>query len=231
VVWALCKSCDRRKKKTVFELALRTTVHACSSPQLISNYVLYSLLTCLLPFFLFPSGRRCCPYGPLLPVATILTLVATLLTWIASFDCSFYKANGLGIGLWTVEDPISNAFNNIFSADSSNDVCYWWNEVSFMKDLLDGPMKFARALSLVACLLSVPVSLIILLFSCMSMPKMFIKTLAALMFYLSVSVMLCLVSRACSIRSFTLVFNEPLSYDSDIYSRFVSGGPGFGYLH
>jgi hypothetical protein len=219
---------ERRKRISDFALtAPRATAHACFSTRLISNYEL-----CLLSsFFLFPPVSRCCPYGPLLSVASALAIVATLLTWFGSFDCNFYKANGLGIGLWAVEDDLAlNAFT--FSGESSDDTCQGWNEApQFVQDLLDTPMKFARALSLIACLSSAVVFVIILLPSCMTFPRMFIKSLAIFMFFLSFIVMLCLVSRTCCIRVFTIFFDEPWSHHSAMYSRFVSGGPGFGYLH
>jgi hypothetical protein len=128
-------------------------------------------------------------------VASTLAIVATLLTWIASFACSFYEANGLGIGLWTVEDPLFSAFDNDFFDESSDtNECYGWNERSGMKELLDAPMKFARALSMIACLTSLVVFVLILLPSCMTFPRMLIKSLAVFMFFLSFIVMLCLVS-------------------------------------
>jgi hypothetical protein len=163
-------------------------------------------------------------------VASILVTIAAVLTWIASIRCSFYESNGLGIGLWTVEDPLFNAFNN-FSGESSDNSCYGWNSRSELKELLDGPMKFARALSAIASFSSAIVFVIILLPACMTLPKMFIRSLAIYMFFLSFILMLCLVSRTCSIRVSMLISDEPWSDDSDIYSCFVSGGPGFEYLH
>jgi hypothetical protein len=116
---------------------------------------------------------------------------------------------------------------------TSDDVtCNGWNEApQHVQELLDAPLIFARALSLIACLSSAVVSVIILLSSCMTVPKMLVKSLAIFMFFLSFIVMLCLVSRTCSIRVFTIIFDEPWSHHSDTYSRFVSGGPDFGYLH
>jgi hypothetical protein len=179
-----------------------------------------------LSFILFPFGSRCCPYGPLLLVVSALTTSgAVLLTWIASFACSFYEADNLGIGLWTVQNP----FSVIFGGDE----CTGWNSTPMLKELLDPPMAFARAVSLIACLTSLVVFVIILLPSCMTMPRAFIRAVAIFMFFLSFIVMLCLVSRVELVRSipaFTLVFDEPWSHDSDIYSHFVAGGPGFGYL-
>jgi hypothetical protein len=145
-------------------------------------------------------------------VASTLAIVATLLTWIASFACSFYEADSLGIGLWTVEDPFYNGFNNDFGGESDS-TCFGWNERPEMKELLDTPMKFARALSLIACLSSLVVFVIILLPSCMTFPTMLIKSLAIFMFFLSFILMLCLVSQTASIRVvFTLVFDESWSY-------------------
>jgi hypothetical protein len=136
----------------------------------------------------------------LLSVASVLLVtVASVLTWIASVRCSFYEANGLGIGLWTVEDPFLNAFSN-FSGESSDNSCYGWNSRSELKELLDPPMQFARVLSAIASCSSAVVFVIILLPACMTLPRMFIKSLAIFMFFLSFILMLCLVSRTCSIR-------------------------------
>jgi hypothetical protein len=164
-------------------------------------------------------------------VASVLVIVATLLTWIASFACSFYEVNGLGIGLLAVEEPFLMALNEMLL--TSDDVtCSGWNEApQNVQELLDAPLIFARALSIIACLSSAVVSVIILLSSCMTVPKMLIKTLAIFMFFLSFIVMLFLVSRTCCIHVFTLLFDEPWSHHSAMYSRFVSGGSDFGYLH
>jgi hypothetical protein len=173
--------------------------------------------------FSFSSDSRCCPYGPgLLVVSALTTAGAMLLTWIAAFACSFYEADGLGIGLWTVQDPFSIVFGG--------DECTGWNDAPFLKELLDAPMAFARAMSLIACLSSPLVFVIILLPACMTLPRPFVKGLVVFMFFLSFVDMLCLVSRACYyIRAFTF-FWVPWSSDSNIYSRFITGGPGFGYL-
>jgi hypothetical protein len=148
-------------------------------------------------------------------VASVLTCVAMLLTWVASFACSFFEADDLGVGLWTVEDAFLD-----------KDTCYGWNEVDRMKERLDTPLTFARVMSLSACLSSPIVFVIILLPSCVTMPRSVVKALVIFMFFLSFSIMLCLVSRGCSIRAFTLV---SWSF-SDINSRMISGGSGFGYL-
>jgi hypothetical protein len=170
-------------------------------------------------------------------VASILATVASVLTWIASARCSFYEADGLGIGLWRVEDPFFNAFftddffTDDFNGESSSNACFSWNSRSGMKELLDPPMQFARVLSAVASLSSVVVWIFILLPACVTLPRMFMKSLAIYMFFLSFILMFCLVSRTRFIRVSMLIFDEPRSHDSGIYFIFVSGGPGFGYLH
>jgi hypothetical protein len=89
----------------------RTTVDYTLALRL--NSFLTSLCTALSSFFLFPSGMdsRCCPYGPLSMASILITIVVTFPTWIVSFACGFCKAGGVGIGLWTLEDPLSVAFD------------------------------------------------------------------------------------------------------------------------
>jgi hypothetical protein len=146
----------------------------------------------------------------MLAVPLVLTLFASMATWFAAFDCSFYEVNTFGIGLWTTQDPF------LFDVVTA---CYGWDNTitKGMKALLDTPMKVARSLSFTACVFSVMIFPSILLLSCVSMWRKFIRTLAILMLLNSALVILCLVSRTFFfVHAFTLV-----SYISSLVSRFI----------
>jgi hypothetical protein len=72
----------------------------------------------LLSFVIFHIISHCCPYGLMLVVLLVLALAASMTTWFAAFDCSFYEVNTLGIGLWTTQDPF--LFGQVT-------VCYGWD--------------------------------------------------------------------------------------------------------
>jgi hypothetical protein len=131
-----------------------------------------------------------------LSVASILAIVAFILTWIAAFDCHFFELqiddDGDGVGLWTLQ----------LTRDGD---CKGWNDQPEVKDLLDAPMKFARAMSIIAIMMSPFVVVGILALSRIIIPRTIIKSLAISMFVLSFIVILCLVSRKCFIRAFMLV--------------------------
>jgi hypothetical protein len=159
----------------------------------------------LLSFVIFHIISHCCPYGLMLVVLLVLALAASMTTWFAAFDCSFYEVNTLGIGLWTTQDPF--LFGQVT-------VCYGWDNTIArgMKQLLDTPMKVARSLSFTACVFSVMIFPSILLLSCVSMSRKFIRTLAILMILNSMLVILCLVSRTSFfVHAFTLVSNIIIS--------------------
>jgi hypothetical protein len=143
-----------------------------------------------------------------------------ILTYVAAFYCHFYEVKfpfwcfipseeySVGFGLWTRQQAAFTDYN-YFDGERSVGDCKGWNYEPALKELLDAPMKFARAMSLIAIMLSPFICLSILALSRITMPRMFIKALAISMFVLSFIILLCLVSRSYSIRAFTLVFDEP----------------------
>jgi hypothetical protein len=85
-------------------------------------------------------------------VTVLLTFLATLFTWFAAFDCRFFTVASplastfeVGIGLWTHQE----------SASSVSCVLYDGS----MTSGFDSSFRFARAISMVAIVLSIPVTI------------------------------------------------------------------------
>lgn len=85
-------------------------------------------------------------------MTVLLTFLATLFTWFAAFDCRFFTVVSpltstfqVGIGLWTHQE----------SANSVSCVLYDGS----MTSSFDSSFRFARAISMVALVLSIPVAI------------------------------------------------------------------------
>jgi hypothetical protein len=85
-------------------------------------------------------------------VTVVLTFLATLFTWFAAFDCRLFTVASplastfeVGIGLWTHQE----------SASSVSCVLYDGS----MTSSFDSAFRFARAISMVAIVLSIPVTI------------------------------------------------------------------------
>jgi len=123
-----------------------------------------------------------CPYGPLLVLPAFCTVAATLFTWMAAFDCSFFEFSSDGsrdasisVGLWTVEDFRTFSSNlwdtNLQLVYGYGSCSTWKNAEEIGTNDLDAPLKAARAFSLMSCMFSLPLLVAILLLSCKKLPK------------------------------------------------------------
>ena len=175
-IHAVCHGELEGSSKLVKHTSYRDTV-VQSTILIFHHSVLFYPRTCF---------RRCCPYGGFLAVPVIVTLFATLFTWAATFNCSFYFIDdSRGVGLWTVQGP---------TAFFGDHVCYGWDDSFQSAGLsLDTPMRFARGLSLPASLASLYIFTSMLISSCTTMPARFIKSITFTMFLLGLLCILCLV--------------------------------------
>ena len=146
-----------------------------------------------------------CPYGPLLVLPAFCTVAATLFVWMATFDCSFFEFSSAGtrdasisVGLWTVEDfntHSSNLWDTELRSVYGYGSCSTWKRAQEASTGdLDAPLKAARAFSIIACLLSLPLLVSILLPSCMKLHKTHLYLISSVMFIEGFFTMLCLVA-------------------------------------
>lgn len=82
--------------------------------------------------------------------AVLLTFLATLFTWFAAFDCRFFTVASplassfeVGIGLWTHQESVSSVSCVLYDGSMTSD--------------FDSSFRFARATSMLALVLSIPV--------------------------------------------------------------------------
>lgn len=137
---------------------------------------------------------ECCPHGPLLVAPAIAAFLALLFNWAVIFDCRFFRVNNfhtssrwderVGVGLFFVEDDYDN-------------ICYSWDyhPDTSVSDL-DGPLKFGRAMCLMAVLFSVPAFTVLLLPSCIRFSRRWLRLLAGFMGVISGLSLLCLIALA-----------------------------------
>jgi hypothetical protein len=139
----------------------------------------------------------CCPYGPWLALPAAIVTIATICTWIATYECRFFEISNvfvqdpdvaISFGLWTVE--------NYYHLDTvqDSDLCVGW---AFHRTLdesdLDMPMRVARASGGVACFLSLAILLAVLLLSCVALRDNQLSFLTDCMFVMSALTMMCQV--------------------------------------
>jgi hypothetical protein len=146
----------------------------------------------------------CCPYGPFLALPVAIITLATICTWIATYECRFFEISNvfestpdvaITFGLWTVE--------NYYHLDTVEDYdrCVGW---AFHRTLdesdLDMPMRIARATGGTACFLSLAILLAVLLLSCVALRDNQLSHLAGCMFFmgtLTIMCQVCMLSNFC----------------------------------
>ncbi|EEC50137.1 predicted protein [Phaeodactylum tricornutum CCAP 1055/1] len=130
-----------------------------------------------------------CPYGPFLSLPAFSVLVATICTWVATFDCSFFRISNvsdrgesISIGLWTIE--YFETYETVIWGETRTSTlgdgeCVLWskNSGAGVSDL-DAPLWIARIFSLVASLASIPLLVAILAPSCMTFSSTFFRRLS-----------------------------------------------------
>lgn len=135
----------------------------------------------------------CCAYGGLHALPIITGAFAFLCTVNASITCDYLRVyfhdtpDGLGIGLWTVED---------LQADGTHYPCKAYpDEIE-----VDGKLRFARAMDRLSTIVGAVILLLICIPACMKFDaKMYFKRVAYICFALSMTTMLTLVSSAAFI--------------------------------
>jgi len=157
-------------------------------------------------------ANRCCPYGCLTTLPILVCFVATLLTGIATFDCRFFEISAYdemydkrSIGLWTAET------HNVDLYYDDDYTCVGWNEHSELStDLFDASMRFGRAMSLLASLLSLIVLVSVFILTCVPVGKEGLKILACCHFLVALPTILMLV-RSGSISFFCCTITSNLT--------------------
>jgi hypothetical protein len=146
----------------------------------------------------------CCPYGPFLalPIATVT--LATICTWIATYECRFFEVSNIfeskpdvaiTFGLWTVE--------NYYHLDTVEDydLCVGWGFHRTLDESdLDMPMRVARAAGGTACFLSLAILLTLLLLPCVALRDNQLSHLAGCLFFtgtLTLMCQVCMLSNFC----------------------------------
>jgi hypothetical protein len=113
----------------------------------------------------WPKKWQClCPYGTYLLVPLFFTAAAVMCTGYAAFECTFFHITGfstrritISFGLWTVEkyrsfemEHLDKQIRNAYIYKTPNQCTRWSNHEEITTDSLDAPLKFARAISLIA---------------------------------------------------------------------------------
>jgi hypothetical protein len=147
--------------------------------------------------YCFSFRSYCCPYGPWLALPAVIVTLATICTWIATYECRFFEISNvfvqdpdvaISFGLWTVE--------NYYHLDTvqDSDLCVGW---AFHRTLdesdLDMPMRVARASGGTACFLSLAILLAVLLLSCVTPRDKQLSFLVDCMFLMGALTMMCQV--------------------------------------
>lgn len=147
----------------------------------------------------------CCPY-PFLAIPAVLSFIAMTFTWVAAFDCNFYKISypndnntdaSLHVGLWTVETHDYDFGDD----DYNSSTCTVWEDYTLQDDPLssddlDGAMKTARAFGMASSILSIPAFVMIMIPACVSFGEemQYVKILAGILIFLGIFTILDLVS-------------------------------------
>lgn len=125
---------------------------------------------CCLIFF----RSTCCPYGgiPILPI--LVSFVLLVMTWVSAFACNLFEADRftagvtVGYGAWLVQGVTANTGGGIPTQFET--LCFPYSSVGFfnanLNFLIDSNMQVARAFSMIAVVLSVPVFIMILMTGC-----------------------------------------------------------------
>jgi hypothetical protein len=153
------------------------------------------LTPCVLILFSISFRSYCCPYGPFLALPVAIVTLATICTWIATYECRFFEISNIfqsdpdvaiSFGLWTVEN-----YSHLDTVEDS-DLCVGW---AFHRTLdesdLDLPMRVARATGGAACFLSLAILPAILLLSCVALGDKQLSSLADCMFLMGTLTMMC----------------------------------------
>jgi hypothetical protein len=138
-----------------------------------------------------------CSYGPWLALTAAIVILATVCTWITSYECRFFEISNvfaqdpdvaISFGLWTVEN-----YSNLDTVQASNLCVGWGFHRTLDESDLDMPMKIARASGGAACFLSLAIFLAVLLLSCVTLKGNQMNVLADSMFLMSALTMMCQV--------------------------------------
>lgn len=128
------------------------------------------------------------------------------MTWVFTFDCRFFEASVkeiideehplLTFGLWTVQDYYLYYDEGYYYDESPYGMCIGWNQHSFLnrEDNIDGPLRFARVVSIILSLLSWVLLVVLLFASCMIFSPRAMQSLAWSFGLVGVCCLLCLVS-------------------------------------
>lgn len=118
--------------------------------------------------------QSCCVYGPLLAIPSFTAFAGTLLTWVGSWDCTFFVVHPVSVrkvdvayGLWTVQTYSgydSSAFGNDFNAVVTENTCSFWGHHNVLsRDDIDAPLMTAQVVSYLICATSLPLMVAMLL--------------------------------------------------------------------
>lgn len=160
------------------------------------------------PFSDLSSCSVCCPY-PLLASPCVLSLIALIFTYVAAFDCNFYsitlvnstesRSFTLGVGLWTVESPTYDIFDDDYYSYCTGYQTYSSYQ-SLNLDDLDGAMNAARVFAMMTSIAGLICFILILIPSCVSFGNndQFAYIVAGISVFLGIFTMLDLVSEYAS---------------------------------
>jgi hypothetical protein len=151
-----------------------------------------------------------------LAIPGFLSFIALVLTWIAAFDCNFYRITyfdstesrsvTVGIGLWTIESKNTVVSDDYYGygADYCAGYDQFYSDTPLTSDDLDGAMKAARAFGMMTSIVSLICFVLILIPSCVSYGDnhLFTKVVAAILVFLGIFTMLDLVSEYASSSSY-----------------------------
>lgn len=96
----------------------------------------------------------CCPFGCTITAPIVLGAIALYFSWSTLLSCHYFQSKQsfafeIGIGPWLVEDFIIFGGDKFSFDDDGDDSCVGWdNHAELDTDDLDGPLIFARIVTL-----------------------------------------------------------------------------------